>query len=261
MSGIEKTGPARTNIRTRSGYPPRPVLHIGSIDTLITSRKSPILEIIIRFSSDFPEVKIKMITTSSAEIDQCVADRRMQVGFSTDRGIIKGARSLPLFSEHSYLYCGKHHPLFGGEENEVTLEVLNQQRFAQHAYSEAELRDQTRIGLTPAASGQFSEGIAMLILTGNFICFLPQHYALNRVESGEMRPLMPANIRKVAKIRLLYHDDGVVMPLVAVFVKRPSSSGRKNIPSRATLFAGIETLQLSCGCHRWPCCTSAGDGI
>lgn len=206
---------------------PAGILHIGSIDTLITSRKSPIMEILTRFSSDFPEVKIKMITTSSAEIDQCVADRRMQVGFSTDRGLIKGARSLPLFSEHSYLYCGKNHPLFARDEAEVTLELLNQQRFAQHAYSEAELRDETRIGLTPAASGQFSEGIAMLILTGNFIGFLPQHYAVSWVETGEMRPLLPANIRKVAKIRLLYHDDGAVMPLVAAFVKTAETVRQK----------------------------------
>ncbi|MDB6051308.1 MAG: LysR family transcriptional regulator [Pseudomonas sp.] len=198
---------------------PAGTLHIGSIDTLITSRKSLIMEILTRFSTDFPEVKIKMITTSSAEIDQCVADRRMQVGFSTDRGIIKGAKSLPLFSEHSYLYCGKNHFLFDRDESDITLELLNDQRFAQHAYSEAELRNENRIGFTPAASGQFSEGIAMLILTGNFIGFLPQHYAISWVAAGEMRPLLPANIRKVSKIRLLYHDDGVVMPLVAAFVK------------------------------------------
>jgi len=198
---------------------PTGVLHIGFIDTLITSGSSPIQDILTRFSTDFPEAKIKMITTSSAEIDQCISDRRLQIGFSTDRGMISGAKSIPLFSEHSYLYCAKSHPLFDRDGSELTPELLNRQRFAQHAYSEAELRDENRIGLIPAASGQFTEGIAMLILTGNFIGFLPQHYARSWVEAGEMRPLLPANVRKSANIRLLFHEEAIVMPLVAAFVK------------------------------------------
>lgn len=198
---------------------PSGILHIGCIDMLITSEKSPILDILTRFSTDFPDVKIKMITTSSAEIDQCVADRRMQIGFSTHRGNIKGTTSLPLFSELSYLYCGAKHPLFYRDESELTLELLNLQHFAQHAYSESELRDESKTGLTPAASGQYTEGIAMLILTGNFIGFLPQHYARNWVDAGLMRPLLQANIRKTTRIRLLYHEGAVVMPLVASFVR------------------------------------------
>ena len=197
---------------------PTGVLHIGCIDTLITSGRSPILEILTRFSTDFPEVKINIVTASSAEIDQCIADRRMQIGFSTDRGTLNGAKSLPLFSEHSYVYCGKNHPLFDRTEGDLSLELLNDQRFAQHAYSEAELRDEIRIGLTPAASVQFTEGIAMLILTGNFIGFLPEHYARSWVEAGAMRPLLPANIRKASNIRLLFHEDALATPLVAAFV-------------------------------------------
>jgi len=39
------------------------------------------------------------------------------------------------------------------------------------------------------------------------------------VEAGEMRPLLPANVRKSANIRLLFHEEAIVMPLVAAFVK------------------------------------------
>jgi len=198
---------------------PSGTLHIGCIDTVTSSGRSPIVDILTRFSTDFRDVKLRMITTSSAEIDQSVADRRIQIGFSTDRGMIKGAKSLHLFSEQSYLYCSSRHPLFGRDDCNITVELLNHERFAQHAYSEAELRDETKIGLTPAASGQFTEGIAMLILTGNFIGFLPQHYAQAWIDTGEMRPLLQANIRKVTRIRLLYHEEGVVMPLVSAFVK------------------------------------------
>lgn len=198
---------------------PSGTLHIGSIDTLISSRNSPILDILTRFSADFPDVKLRMITTSSAEIDQSVASKRIQIGFSTDRGPIKGAKGLHLFSEQSYLYCGARHRLFKRHDRDITVELLNQERFVQHAYSEAELRDETKVGLTPAASGQFTEGIAMLILTGHYIGFLPQHNAQAWVEAGEMRPLLQANIRKVTRIRLLYHEESMVMPLVSAFVK------------------------------------------
>lgn len=202
-------------------------LHVGCIDSLITNENSPIMEILRRFSTNYPEVNIKIITTSSAEIDQSVADRRVQIGFSTDRGSVKGASSLRLFSEHSYLYCSKGHPLYELDESDLSLDLLVRQRFAQHAYSEAELRDESGTGLTPAASGQFTEGIAMLILTGNFIGFLPQHYARAWTQTGEMRPLLPANVRKVTKIRLLYHNDSIIMPLVSAFVKTAQSIDEK----------------------------------
>lgn len=202
---------------------PTGTLFIGSIDTLITSRRSPILEILTLFSTEYPEVELKMMTASAAEIDQSIADRRIQIGFSTDRGKIKGASALPLFSEQGYLYCSNRHPLFDVDEADLTLEILNEQRFAQHAYSEMELRDEHKASLSPSASGQFTEEIAMLILTGNFIGFLPRHYARSWVEAGQMRALMPANIRKVTNIRLLYYAESPVSPLVAAFVKTAKS--------------------------------------
>ncbi|SDX18597.1 transcriptional regulator, LysR family [Ruegeria halocynthiae] len=198
---------------------PAGTLFIGSIDSLITSRRSPILEILTQFSTEYPEVELKLITASAAEIDQSITDRRIHIGFSTDRGKIKGASTLPLFSEHGYLFCSDRHPLFLKDNDDLTLEMLNEQRFAQHAYSELELRDEHKVGLSPSASGQFSEGIATLILTGNFIGFLPQHYARAWVEAGQMRALMPAHIRKVTSIRLLHYAESPVSPLVSAFVK------------------------------------------
>ncbi|MXW85737.1 MAG: LysR family transcriptional regulator [Boseongicola sp. SB0667_bin_21] len=198
---------------------PGGTLHVGCIDTLITSRRSPILRILTQFSSEYPEVELKMIITSAAVIDQSVADRRLQIGFSTDRGKIKGTRSLPLFEEYGFLYCSDTHPLFDVDEDEITLELLNRQRFAQHAYSETEILDEQNVGFRPVASGQFTEGIAMLVLTGNFIGFLPQHYARSWIEAGKMRELRPASIRKVTKIRLLYNAKEPIIPAVSAFVR------------------------------------------
>jgi len=67
----------------------------------------------------------------------------------------------------------------------------------------------------------------MLILTGNFIGFLPEHYARNWVETGAMRPLLPANIRKASSIRLLFHQNALAMPLVAAFVKTAENITQK----------------------------------
>ncbi|SLN65565.1 LysR substrate binding domain protein [Roseovarius albus] len=156
--------------------------------------------------------------TIGAEIDQRVADGGLQIGISTDRGKIKAVRFLPLYQEYGCLYCGASHPLFGLEDVDITLELVNQQRFAQHAYSEAEIRDEQLVGFSPVASGQFTEGIALLILSGNFIGFLPEHYARNWVESGQMRQLLPAHVRKTTKIRLLYGAGASETPLVSAFV-------------------------------------------
>jgi LysR family transcriptional regulator, transcriptional activator for bauABCD operon len=193
-------------------------LFIGCIDSLVTSSCTTIIDILTRFSQDYPKVELKMVIASAAEIDQSVASRRLQIGFSTDRGKVSGANSLPLFSEVGYLYCSDRHPLFGVDEAELTVDMLNAQRYAQHAYSEAELRDEHNTHLNPSASGQFTEGIAMLILTGNFVGFLPQHYAQSWVDAGKMRQLMAGNVRKVTNIRMLYPEEAQFFPLVSAFV-------------------------------------------
>jgi len=108
--------------------------------------------------------------------------------------------------------------LFGADEADLTVDMLNAQRFAQHAYSEAELRGEHNTPLSPSASGQFTEGIAMLVLTGNFVAFLPQHYAQSWVEAGRMRQLMPSHVRKVTNIRMLYPEEAQAFPLVSAFV-------------------------------------------
>jgi LysR family transcriptional regulator, transcriptional activator for bauABCD operon len=193
-------------------------LFIGCIDTLITSHRATIIDILTQFSRDYPKVELKLIIASGAEIDQSVASGRLQIGFSTDRGKVMGANCLPLFSEVGYLYCSDRHPLFGVDEADLTLDMLNAQRFAQHAYSEAELRGVHNTHLSPSASGQFTEGIAMLVLTGNFVGFLPQDYAQSWVEAGRMRRLMPGHVRKVTNIRMLYPDEAQSLPLVSAFV-------------------------------------------
>jgi LysR family transcriptional regulator, transcriptional activator for bauABCD operon len=193
-------------------------LFIGCIDTVITSHRATIIDILTQFSRDYPKVELKLISASGAEIDQSVASRRLQIGFSTDRGEVNGAKSLPLFSEIGYLYCSDRHPLFGVDEAELTVDMLNAQRFAQHAYSEAELRGEHNTRLSPSASGQFTEGIAMLVLTGNFVGFLPQHYAQYWVDAGKLRQLMPGHVRKVTSIRMLYPEDVQSFPLVSAFV-------------------------------------------
>jgi len=193
-------------------------LFIGCIDTLITSPSATIIDILTQFSRQYPKVELKMTIASAVEIDQSVASRRLQIGFSTDRGKVKGANSLPLFAEIGYLYCSDRHPLFEVDEADLTTDLLNAQCFAQHAYSEAELRGEHNIGLSPSASGQFTESIAMLVLTGNFIGFLPEHYAQAWVDAGRMRRLMPDRVRKVTDIRMLYPEEAHSFPLVSAFV-------------------------------------------
>jgi len=199
-------------------------LFIGCIDTLITSQRSVIIDILGRFSKAYPKVDLNIISASAAEIDQSVANRRLQIGFSAERGKVHGTKSLPMFSEAGYLYCSDRHPLFHVDDAELTVDRLNAERFARHAYSEVELHDEYNAHLSASATGQFTEGIAMLILTGNFVGFLPHHYAQSWVDAGKMRRLLPAEIRKTTNIRLLYHEDTQFFPLVSAFVNLASEA-------------------------------------
>ncbi len=217
----------RTDLNTLQDEPVG-ILHIGCIDSIITSQQSSVVKILGRFAERYPDVEIRMMTASAAEIDQSIADRRVQIGISTLRGKIKDTQTQRLFTERGYLYCSKEHPLFEENDENVTLDRLNEHRFVQHGYSEAEIRDEHSFGLSPSAIGQFTENIAMLILTGKFIGFLPAHYARSWIDAGKMRALLKDQIVKTTDIQLLYHKDAISTPLIAAFldaVKDLSASG------------------------------------
>lgn len=91
----------------------------------------------------------------------------------------------PLYREQHWLYCSDRHPLFDGRR--IPADLITQQRMVGRGYwSQAEL---ARHGFKHSAGTVESmEAQLILILSGGYIGYLPEHYAHPWVEQAPARP-------------------------------------------------------------------------
>ncbi len=158
-----------------------PVAHIGKAIALFTQMA--------------PEVSLHLHVAPLNTIERGVMDGQFQVG------IIPGHRSsdtlayTALFDETMFLYCGAQHPLFGADNTALTWDDVRRHPFAGLGYHSPNMDISQQVRLVRKATGYDQESIATLILSGQFLGFLPDHYAQGFVQSGQMRAVQPALFR------------------------------------------------------------------
>jgi len=192
-------------------------LYLGFIDTIVTSKCEKLHDALREYSSHYPDVKLGLMTGSAAEINRSVQDRTIHLGVSTHNPDLENVLSWPLFSEDSYLYCGAGHPLFDNGAH-ATMEDLKRCRFVQHGYSDTEQASLSQIGARISANAHFTEDVLFLVLTGNFLGFLPGHYAAALVDDGLIKPVMADELVKQTEIELIVNKLSMENAMVARFV-------------------------------------------
>jgi DNA-binding transcriptional LysR family regulator len=73
----------------------------------------------------------------------------------------------------------------------------------------------------------------MLILSGGFLGYLPEHYAEAWVRQGRMRALAPSRFGYVAPFQLAFRQDRIAVPRIAALVEAIAVAHGSALP-RAT---------------------------
>jgi len=166
-------------------------LHLGVFDKTASNPQARIGQAIALFQTQAPAVSLHLHVAPLNVIERGVLDGQFQVG------IIPGHRSSDtlaydeLFDETMYLYCAPDHPLFNAAPAQEPADwaALQQHRFAGLGYHSPNMELAQQVRLVRQATGYDQESIATLILSGQFLGFLPDHYAAEFVRQGRMRAL------------------------------------------------------------------------
>ncbi len=164
-------------------------LHIAVFDKTASNPQAHIGAAIALFARKAPDVSLHLHVAPLNAIERGVLDGQFQVG------IIPGHRSSDtlsyeaLFSETMYLYCGPSHTLFHGDDvpEPADWDGLRTHAFAGLGYHSPNMELSQQVRLQRQATGYDQESIATLILSGQFLGFLPDHYAQGFVQAGQMR--------------------------------------------------------------------------
>jgi DNA-binding transcriptional LysR family regulator len=123
--------------------------------------------------------------------------------------------TVPLYDEANCFYCSRRHPLF--EKDPVSLDDIHDARVVARSYWRG--ADLLRLGVhCEAASVDIMEAQAMLILSGAYLGYLPEHYAAHWVAEGRLKCLLPGELSYVAAFSMISRRGAAPPAIVRQFI-------------------------------------------
>ena len=162
----------------------------GMVDNTICDPLTPVIGALGRYARRADNVNIRIYHLSPDEIEDRIERGRIDIGIIPLHERRPGLIYVPLYKERNLLYCGSGHPCFRAEKGNGAGNLdLSSLRHVLHGYKHTLLEQASNFGFTRDATAFSVEGIAMMILTGQFLGFLPQCYAQRWVDCGEMKAI------------------------------------------------------------------------
>ena len=169
-------------------------LNIGITDNLVTMPRMRITRAIKALKEKGPDVTVNIRMTPPSEIEMAVLDGRLHIGVVPTLKPLSGLSYIPLYDEESQLYCSNTHPLFMRDESDLNLDDIHASDAVLPAYAQSPEVKALYQGMKSTATATDREGIAFLILTGQYIGFLPTHFAERWLLKGSLRSLLPKQL-------------------------------------------------------------------
>ena len=207
-------------------------LDIGIVDNLITNPMSRLHQSVMSFNARAPEVQISVHVTSPTELERAVLDGRFDLCLGACGRHSPYLAYEDMFEERQVLYCGRGHPLFA-RANEIGVTNLRNQQFVRRAYA-APNKFPAGLRIDSTAVGDLMESVALFILAGRYIGFLPQHYAQHWVERDLMRPLLEQELGYQNPIYLATRKTERRSPILSSFLNEFYLAHRGAIAAKAS---------------------------
>ena len=192
-------------------------LSVGMVDSLVGNPACALAQVVAAFSEMAPEVQLCIHVVSPSEIERAVLGGVYDVGLGACSRHSPYLDYLDLFEERQVLYCGQRHPLF---DHHLLVDVADLQghKFARRAYAGPDVMP-AGIGMDSTAEADLMESVAIFILSGKFMGFLPTHFASQWEVQGLMRPLMESTLGYQNPVYLATRKTETKKPVLAAFLR------------------------------------------
>lgn len=166
-------------------------LRMALFDKTVTNPESHISKALGELAKRAPEVEIELHVGPTHQIEASVIDDAWQVGIIPTHRPSSALDYIPLFGEQMYLYCGHRHPLFEQPDDPAREREIWAQPYAGLGFHSPNMKTGNTFGLIRSAEAYDQEAVATLVLSGQFIGFLPAHYAKPFQDQKLLRALYP----------------------------------------------------------------------
>lgn len=162
-------------------------LRLGMAGHTPFSENSRISNAIARFRKRDAAVRIVISVCSPGSMEEQLMSGELDIGIGYFWHRNTSLHFTSLFLERQMAYCGQTHPLFARADS-VSFQEAWENEWAWRSYPvPGGMVSTPPRNITAIADNM--EAIAMLVLSGHHLAFLPQHFALNFQKQGLMAPL------------------------------------------------------------------------
>lgn len=201
-------------------------LNIGITDNLVSFQRMRITRALKALKNRGSDVIINIRMMPPNVIEAGILDGKLHIGMVPNLRSLPGINYIPLYHEQSLLYCSQEHSLFNQSHSTISNEDLARFDAVIPAYPQsAEIKQQQKI-LKPMATSTDREGIAFLILTGEYVGFLPIHFADRWVKEGTMKAIQPDQRQFLTHYSAITRKDARPNHILEVYLEELKKSQR-----------------------------------
>ena len=181
---------------------------LGVPDVITTHPNGMIINVIKKFNEAHQFARISVEILSALELEEKLTKGEVDVSFGFFYHEVDNLEYHEIFTESMNLCCAKGSPVFETPENELSVEQILKLPYVSRGHYEEIQSLHVDFDFNEQASSIHMEGIALLILTGRFIGFLPDHYSQQWVERGVMRRLLVSEFSQTAACQMAIRRRG-----------------------------------------------------
>lgn len=181
-------------------------LKIGVLDSMVTDPNLRLSQAIAKFKSTPNTVSIDIREDPPHILMQKLYNGEHHFGIGAFSNKIAGLNYETLYFEMNCLYCADTHPLFDAPADYLTLPNMRKQSVVSRAYWRNEFVRNLGFENIGAKVDQIDPQV-ILILSGHYLGFLPDHVAQPWVDAGRLRALSPELARYKIGIHLVTLAD------------------------------------------------------
>lgn len=179
-------------------------LKVALFDHTATNPEAKVSKAFNDFDNIAPEVELNVVIEPTNVIETGIIDRQYDIGIIP---IHRSSASLAyqhLYTEQMYLYCGHNHPLFEVADNETRPRDVRSCKYAGLSFHSPNLVIGNKMRLDRVADVNDQEALAILILSGRYIGFLPDHFAASFVNRNMMKAIGAKKFRYNSNFAAIY---------------------------------------------------------
>ncbi|MFZ1180420.1 MAG: LysR family transcriptional regulator [Herbaspirillum sp.] len=194
-------------------------LNIGLIGHTPVSQNARISEAIASFRLRDEAVHFSILVRSPGDLEEHLLSGQIQIAVGYFWHRVPILEYTPLFVEQQIAYCGRGHPLFKRAGWLDSSEAANYE-WAWRTYPLPEVQLLTTPSKVTAQADNM-EAVALLILSGHHLGYLPQHFAAPYVKQGLLAALNPEKLRYEVTFHMVIrqHNRQSQSPIVQAFLE------------------------------------------